>query len=192
MRRDVKRQLGMKAAVEWDAEKWSGEVTRAVLRSTPAVASAAAHQVLAKHAPDHEWSDDPMQPWLDKQAAATGDRVSTGMHRKVTDAIGITGEASDEALGAVFDDAEQNHAPSLAAALVAGAIGLGTHDAASAAGLKTKTWVVTSANPRESHSAVDGETVSLGELFSLGGKWPGDPDMDISETAGCSCLMEVG
>jgi hypothetical protein len=192
MRRDVKRQLGMKAALDWDSEKWSGEVTRAVLRSTPAVASAAANQVLAKHAPDQEWSDDPMQPWLDKQAEGTGDRVSTAMHRKVADAIGITGEASDEALGAVFDDAEQNHAPSLAAALVAGAIGLGTHDAAVASGLKTKTWKVTSANPRDSHAAVDGETVDLTDVFSLGGRWPGDAEnMDISETAGCTCLLDV-
>ena len=50
----------------------------------------------------------------------------------------------------------------------------------------TKTWVVTSGNPRDSHAAMDGETVPVDGTFSNGLDWPGgfgDPD----EVAGCQC-----
>lgn len=61
-----------------------------------------------------------------------------------------------------------------------------------APGVATKTWRVTSGNPRESHAAVDGETVPVGERFSNGARYPGDPNLDIAERAGCSCDLDFG
>jgi hypothetical protein len=51
----------------------------------------------------------------------------------------------------------------------------GSEDGAKQAGAGSKTWTVISRNPRPSHARMAGETVPVGELFSNGGNWPGDP-----------------
>ena len=56
----------------------------------------------------------------------------------------------------------------------------------------TKTWVVTSRNPRPSHKAMDGETVPYDETFSNGAEWPGDSKaLDAADVANCQCECEV-
>lgn len=59
------------------------------------------------------------------------------------------------------------------------------------AGLRTKTWV-SSGSPNSRHSALDGETVPLGDTFSNGAAWPGDPVLGVDETAGCLCSVDFG
>ena len=54
---------------------------------------------------------------------------------------------------------------------------------------KTKTWIVTSAKPRSSHAAMDGEEVELNTLFSNGMNGPGDYSGGADEVAGCTCDM---
>ena len=62
-------------------------------------------------------------------------------------------------------------------------------EAASQAGVRSKTWVASGA-PRSRHAALDGETVPLGEPFSNGGQYPGDPTLGVDETAGCLCSLD--
>lgn len=79
----------------------------------------------------------------------------------------------------------------IAAAAVTRATGLfnfGRNDGARSAGLRSKVWVVTSANSR--HPEMDGETAPLGETFSNGAQWPGDPSLGVDEVAGCMCLLD--
>lgn len=55
-----------------------------------------------------------------------------------------------------------------------------------------KMWVVTSGNPRDTHAAMDGETVRFDDTFSNGAKWPGDTGaLDVGEIAGCQCRMDL-
>lgn len=54
---------------------------------------------------------------------------------------------------------------------------------------RTKTWVVTSANSR--HPELNGETVDIGETFSNGAEWPGDPSAGVDQVAGCQCLTDL-
>lgn len=55
-----------------------------------------------------------------------------------------------------------------------------------------KMWVVTSGNPRDTHAAMDGETVRFDDTFSNGAKWPGDTGaLDVDEIAGCQCRMDL-
>jgi HK97 family phage portal protein len=61
-------------------------------------------------------------------------------------------------------------------------------DGAQQAGARGKVWLVVSANSR--HPEMDGETVPIGEDFSIGGAWPGDSALDVSETAGCDCVLD--
>lgn len=64
-------------------------------------------------------------------------------------------------------------------------------EAASQVGLRSKTWI-SSGSPNSRHSALDGETVPLGDTFSNGGQWPGDPALGVDETAGCQCSLDFG
>ena len=59
-------------------------------------------------------------------------------------------------------------------------------------GAATKTWVVTSGNPRAAHAAMNGETVGLDDEFSNGLRWPGDSASgDAAEVANCNCEVVV-
>ena len=55
----------------------------------------------------------------------------------------------------------------------------------------TKTWRVTSGNPRPEHAAMDGETVAMGEEFSNGAQYPGDQTLTPDESCNCQCQVEI-
>jgi HK97 family phage portal protein len=56
----------------------------------------------------------------------------------------------------------------------------------------TKTWIVTSRNPRPEHAALSGETVGIDDNFSNGLAWPGDgANGDAADIAGCQCDLEI-
>lgn len=65
------------------------------------------------------------------------------------------------------------------------------HEGASQAGARTKTWVG-SGSPASRHADVDGETVAIGDTFSNGAQWPGDPALGVDQTAGCLCSLDFG
>lgn len=53
----------------------------------------------------------------------------------------------------------------------------------------TKTWN-TGSNPRDSHAAMDGQTVPIDQPFGNGCQWPAEgPDVD--EVAGCNCTVTI-
>lgn len=93
----------------------------------------------------------------------------------------------------VFDEAEGERKTVSATTLVTTFAAFATAEAAKQVGgdSATKTWNVTSANPRASHSAMDGETVGIDESFSNGMNWPGDPAGGADEVAGCTCDVTV-
>jgi HK97 family phage portal protein len=66
----------------------------------------------------------------------------------------------------------------------------GSHDAASASGLTQKTWRTGGKNPRPSHKAQDGESVSLDDVFSNGLRWPGDGQGRTEELVNCNCSLD--
>lgn len=55
----------------------------------------------------------------------------------------------------------------------------------------TKTWIVTSGNPRASHASMDGETVPFNEAFSNGAMFPHDSSLDAEESCYCQCIVEI-
>lgn len=58
--------------------------------------------------------------------------------------------------------------------------------------MRTKTWRHNgSKEPRDSHAAMDGETVGLDEKFSNGADYPGDASLGAAETVNCHCSMDV-
>jgi HK97 family phage portal protein len=62
-------------------------------------------------------------------------------------------------------------------------------EGASQAGARQKVWVSSGAS-NSRHGDLDGETVGLGEAFSNGGQYPGDPALGVDETANCLCSLD--
>lgn len=81
-----------------------------------------------------------------------------------------------------------------------GAWGMGQNDAASVAGdayniTVTHTWnAILDNRTRDDHAEADGQTVPLGEPFTVGGEslmYPGDAAGSAAQTANCRCLETI-
>lgn len=68
----------------------------------------------------------------------------------------------------------------------AAVIGQGSFTVYERNGVERKGWLWSGIS-REEHAAMDGEEVEIGDSFSNGLMFPGDPAGDISETANCGC-----
>ncbi|MFD5676120.1 phage portal protein [Streptomyces sp. NPDC127040] len=153
------------------------------------IAQLAAWGVLADFNPEAAgWDPEVMLPWL--LAAA---ETHASQHE----------DAGRESVAAVDDEgdgwqANLRHAGEVWAsaatvrALTASteARGFGSHDAAGVSGVKKKVWRTGGTNPRPSHRAQDGDSVSLDDVFGNGLRWPGDGKGEAKETAGCKCRLD--
>ena len=104
----------------------------------------------------------------------------------------LASERPKDSVKIVFEIATGSRSTQIATTGVAGAANFGAHEGAKQGGLKTKTWVVNSANPRDEHAAMAGETVDIGDLFSNGMRWPGDPAGGAENNANCQCSVAFG
>lgn len=95
----------------------------------------------------------------------------------------------------VFAVAEENRSVTAGTALATAVVGWTALEAVRQCAPRrgaTKTWNVTSGNPRPSHAAMNGETVPYAEPFSNGAMWPGDADaLSAEEVANCQCAVTI-
>lgn len=54
-----------------------------------------------------------------------------------------------------------------------------------------KKWITTGVNTRSAHAMMHGQTVDIGDTFSNGAMWPGDPILGAAGTVNCRCRVEV-
>ena len=129
--------------------------------------------------------------WL--REASDRSAASINQATKAAVDLAIAEDDQSTAVTNVFDVAEGSRSTAIAVGAVTMLSAFATVEAVKqVAGDKaTKTWVVTSQNPRPSHSAVNGETVPLSENFSLGMAWPGDSSGGADEVAGCTCELSI-
>lgn len=99
-------------------------------------------------------------------------------------------EADD--LNAYFDRQIVQRVPLLAGMRATSLVGFATNEAAKQSNKVSKTWIVTSANPRPTHAQLSGETVSIEATFSNGAAYPCDEQLPVEEAAGCSCMLAYG
>jgi hypothetical protein len=123
---------------------------------------------------------------------ANSQRTAETVNADTFDAVEAAADADQ--VRAVFEEARTSRAArlalSLATALAAfGAFEAGRHTAGQGRQI-VKTWRVTSTNSR--HPEMDGQTVGVDEVFSNGGRWPGDPALGADGAAGCQCLLDIG
>lgn len=190
--RAVRGALGQKDGRDWwDAAKWDGELTDALL----ALAVSTSRQVGESAAerlgfdPD-DYDVDRTLKFLRSVSEREASAINETTRGQIDEAL--KADDSDDAVANVFAVAATARATQAATTLVTQASGFGTTEAGAqlGGGRATKTWVVTSSNPRASHAAMNGETVGIEDDFSNGMKWPasgGDP----AEVANCRCEVDI-
>ncbi|MBP5922173.1 MULTISPECIES: phage portal protein [Streptomyces] len=153
------------------------------------LAQVGAWEVLDEWNPDAaDWTPDVMLAWI--LAAA---ETHAAQHE----------EAGREAVATVQEEGGDGWQEALATAAVAWGTAaaaravtastelrsFGGHDAATASGLKKKIWHTGGTNPRPSHKAQNGESVSMDDVFSNGLRWPGDSSGKLDELVNCKCSL---
>ena len=187
----ARQRAAVKAAVSKKAyalpASWDGDLATVMGSLSTATAKALGAKVAADLGGTYDGAD--IEEWLAANSKATAKRINATTADEITAALENAGEGEDPAdtIDGLFDGEVSARSGQIALTAVAVVGGLASQVAARQSGAKTKTWVVTSRNPRSSHSAMSGETVLLGETFSNGMDGPGDFSGGADEVAGCQC-----
>ncbi|WP_349862659.1 phage portal protein [Leifsonia sp. WHRI 6310E] len=179
-------QIDAGSTIDADAfhEQWDAIMADAIHSHLFGASVDQAQTVLAHlNAPSGVWSADAMRAYVQKMA----DTAARGLNTGVVDAASAQDWSEEDAKGSLLGTLAGAVAIAWAASILTDARGFGGHDAASAAGAKTKSWEVRSTNPRPSHAELSGETVPADGTFSNGLRWPGDKAGSVDEVAGCTC-----
>jgi len=172
----------------WDEEAWDDELAGMFRRLASVTAAAFASRVNGQFNPDEQ-----MGQWLAANSAIAARSVNDATIEQVNRAVAQDDLTYMAAVTNVYQQIADSRAESIANDRVTVVGQAAQNEAATAsAAVRTKTWRVRSGDPRPSHAAVDGQTVPVGEAFSNGAKYPGDPDLPIEERAGCTCDLEFG
>jgi len=173
-----------KAAKGFDSRRWNKELQEDLgplaLEATTAAGTAAAR----RFGSDGTYDPDATKHYLAENVRIAAESVNASTEKAVDEAV------DSDALKRVFEVAIVARAAQLALTRSTSLVTFATHEAAKQSGKTTKTWSVTSANSR--HPELDGETVKVFEEFSNGAQYPGDPSLDVGESAGCTCLLDFG
>jgi HK97 family phage portal protein len=171
-----------------DGERWDGELAADVLRLNTATALVWARYVAEQLGA--ELDEGRMAEYLTVNAERTAGGINKTTMEQVTAAL--MAEVPKEAVKGLFDIARTSRAQEIAVSKVTSMSNFGSREGAKQGGLRTKTWKVNSANPRDEHAAMAGETVGIDELFSNGMRWPGDPAGGAENNANCLCSVVFG
>jgi HK97 family phage portal protein len=181
--------LGAKAGPAWwDEGRWNKELADDLY----ALAVTAATDMGRKQAetlgfPPDAYNEGQTLKFLRAVAESRAGAVNSTTRDRIQRAID---DGADP--GGVFDEAATTRAVSAGAAFGAALAGFAVTESAkqTVGGKATKTWN-TGANPRSEHAAMDGQTVPIGETFSNGADWPGDPVLGAEGVANCNCGVTV-
>ena len=140
-----------------------------------------------------------VQAFIRARANQLAGQVTDTTYRAIQDALatGISEGESIPELSArirhVFDVATSTRATTIARTEVVSAFNGSAMATASSYGADVvagQEWIATNdARTRDEHAARDGEIVGIGELFSGGLAYPGDPAGDPADTVNCRCTV---
>jgi hypothetical protein len=131
-----------------------------------------------------------MMAWLEAHSRVQAEYINDQTRDALAEAL--LAEDPHQAVKDLFGMALSSWAARQALSGVTTASNFGAYEGATAGGLRTKTWVVNSSNPRDTHLRMDGETVGIRERFSNGMRFPGDPAGGAENNANCRCSVFWG
>jgi hypothetical protein len=176
----------------WDHDRWNKELAADLHAASYEVTQVLGKsQAMALGYSADDYSPEQTVAYLQAVAARYADNINTTTKGQLDAAMA---DPDLEPAG-VFTNATTTRAPGVAIGMGTFLAGFATNEAAAQIGQThnvepTKTWV-TGANPRESHAAMDGETVGIDDTFSNGLAWPGAAGSDAAESAGCNCSVVI-
>ena len=178
----------------WDSERWDRELTDDLNAVAIRQSEAAALKALAALGLDASaYSVPQTRAFVNAMAYRRACMANDATLRELEDVL--ADEEAERTPADVFDTAESKRADNsgypFAAAIASWSAIEAVRQCAPRRGA-TKTWDVTSGNPRPSHAAMNGETVPYDKPFSNGAMWPGDADaLGPEEVANCQCAVII-
>jgi hypothetical protein len=192
--RSVGALLGAKMAApvaisdEIRSDRWDRELSRDLLALAQATADSFGERFARQSGGSYDSSL--LAGWLAANSQRSAARINEFTARQVEEALASPDHpAIPDGVNSVFEIAAASRAAQIALTKVSTVANFATHEAAKQSGWSQKTWSVQSDNPRASHADMDGESVPLEEAFSNGLRFPGDPEGDADEVAGCTCTL---
>ena len=170
----------------FETERWNRRLTEVLVDRGTDTAADFGRTVFALVGRASRFAIEPMEEWIDTVSGNFAENLNLSFETALFDAqLSDDTDAIDETV-----DRFRNVRTAVWAATVTGVFAnFGAHEGAKASTAGQKTWQVNSGNPRDTHSALSGETVELNETFSNGMRWPGDPVGGPAEVANCQCSM---
>lgn len=187
--------LGSKAAGEWwDEDRWNTELANdlyAIALSVTQLVGTAAAEELGFDGEDYDVER--TTAFLRTVADSRAKWVNAATLAKIEEALAASEGEDGPTPASVFAEAENQRSLAAGAALAATLGGFASTEVARqlVGDTATKTWIVTSTNPRASHARMDGESVPVNDTFSNGANWPGDPVLGADDVAGCMCSVQI-
>lgn len=179
----------------WDGERWNRELTADIHALAMSVsAELGAKQAAALGFTPDDYDVDRTKAFLLAVAESRAEWVNAATFAALQDVLAADPEDEDAKTPEdVFTEAEDVRSGSAGRALVTTAASFALIESGRqlAPDRATKTWRTTSDKPRNSHKAMNGQTVGINEKFSNGLDWPGDPVKGPDEVAGCECSVDV-
>lgn len=175
----------------FDRQRWDDELAVDLLAAALAAAQASGEQVVSLFGGTWDVTEvGGLYEALEESSRAMAEEVNAWTAEHLEAALDDD-EDPVAASREVFAGLVSARAGIYAASRTATVWNFGKGVAAKTTGAKSKRWVVTSGNPRSEHAALDGETVAIGETFSNGAQWPGDPVLPVEERANCECTFDI-
>ena len=183
--------------VWWQADRWDRELADDLEPVLVKQATRRAKRTLRQLGIDEDVYDvDRTRNYLRAMAEGKARAANNVTYRELQAALdGEVDEGAERSTPrGVFELAETDRADTQGASWSTAVAGWGAMEAVrqGAPGRRaTKTWVVTSGNPRPEHAAMDGETVPMGKEFSNGAQYPGDQTLTPDQSCGCQCQVDI-
>jgi HK97 family phage portal protein len=180
----------------WNAERWERELAEDLTPIFQRQAAKRGRSAVRDARLGGEFDADRIEEYIKAMARGKSKAINNVTYRQLREAI--DGDMDENAMGAtvsgVFEKAETQRADTAAKSFATAVAGFAILEAArQRAGDRrvTKTWIVTSDNPRAEHAAMDGETVAYDDEFSNGARFPGDQTLTPEESCNCKCQVEI-
>ena len=169
----------------WDGSRFDDELTALLRALGSQTARAFGGELVEGYDPDES-----IGRWLARNARITAENTNRATRERIDGRL-VDGVDAVDAVNEVYDFTEEGRADELARSQTTMVGQRAQQDAAErSAEVSQKRWVTAAGESRDSHAAMNGETVRLGERFSNGAMYPGDPDLPQGERINCLCDME--
>jgi HK97 family phage portal protein len=169
----------------WEEDRWNTEVTEDFIGLSMLTAVTWGKLMAGKFG--STFSEDELTRYIQESARLAATYINQNTRDQIAEAL--LEEDPKSSIQKLFELAIAVRAVQFAISRVTALSQYGGYKAAVQGGLVSKTWVVTSGNPRDSHAGVNGETVGIRERFSNGLRYPGDYSGGAEENANCQCVL---